>query len=655
MWPFTENCESCGESVWRSTKRCPYCGKTRGIGAIEPGVRPPQRPVPAGVTCPDCDQPLGVDQNFCPRCGANAATGTRRCTDANCGAFSPGDAKYCGTCGRPFAETEKPALRGETVWARNSADLIARVEVRDLEGTFKKGIVIEHGTEALLLADGRLAGPLEPGRHNLQALLRRFVHLQLRYEGTAIIYDTAEFSLQFKDVRALTRENAEVVIDCELRLRVADGNKVFTTLMKGAMQYPRAALQAFLAPEVANGLAEAVRAHGVQEFRESFALKGDFDRALASHLATTLSHTGLALAYVRTLNYRQERLDAQSRRIAEYFFEACDVTIQGEGRRQVLDATVASEAAMAEGIRQRLAPRLALLEGLRNLEAADLENTNILGELRQKYDMAQVSRDLSFDQFIEQAKTNRDQALRMLSEELDQQYRRLTLLNQTEVTRLTGEKRIVETELEQKQIRTQFDADLERQRFAFEFEMQKGTASQDLLSRTLQVQREDELSRARGQMDIRVEEARGLAQVMASMRDVAPEVILAIKNPADFARVLEARAGRGLVEQYLGAQLSQQQAFLVAMQEQARFALTQQAEIAAKAAERPAAVVYGPPMVQPTRIETPRDATQAARAASPEPASWCPVCLIAQHIPPEAKCPKCGAVLVTVPAGAGGR
>ena len=327
MWPFTDNCESCGESIWRSARRCPRCGKARGAGTVTPGLRPPSRPVPANATCPACAQPLEASQNFCPRCGTGAATGTRRCPDVNCGAFSPGDAIYCVACGREMDKIAKTPLRGETVWARTREDLVARIEVRDVEGTFTKGVVVEHGTEALFLVDGRLVGPLEPGRHDLQTMTRRFAKLPLRYEATAVVYDTADFSLQFKDVRALTRENAEVFVDCELRLRVQDAGALFTNLVKGATQYSRAALQAFLAPEVANGLAEAVRRHGVQEFRESFALKGDFDRALASHLATTLAHTGLALSYVRTLNYRQEQLDAQSRRISEYFFEAADVRV----------------------------------------------------------------------------------------------------------------------------------------------------------------------------------------------------------------------------------------------------------------------------------------------------------------------------------------
>jgi hypothetical protein len=481
-------------------------------------------------------------------------------------------------------------------------------------------------------------------------MTRRFAKLPFRYEATAVVYDTAEFSLSFKDVRALTKENVEVFVDCEIRLRIEDAGALFTNLVKGATQYHRTALQQFLAAEVVDGLAEAVRRHGVQEFRESFALKGDFDRDLATHLGTTLTHTGLALSYVRTLNYRQEKLDAQSRRIAEYFFEACEITIQGEGRRQVVDATAQSDASMAQGLRGRLEPRLALLEGLRNLEAADLENSNILAELRQKYDMAQVSRDMSFEQFIEQAKANRDQSLRMLREGLDQSYRVLTVLNETEMARLTGAKRIVETELEQQQIRTAFDAGLERQKLAFEFEMQQGFRSQDLLAKTLQVTRDDELTRAQGRVDIQVREAQGMAQVIASMKDVSPDVILAMKNPADFAKVLEARAGRALVEQFMGAQVAQQHAFLHAIQEQARVAIIEQANVAAKAAERPAAVVFGPSMSQSTKIDPSPDVPAKGRSAA-KPASWCPVCNAGQIYPPESKCPKCGGVLVVYAGG----
>jgi hypothetical protein len=633
------------------------------VGRAKEGLVLPPREIPATLTCPTCSAPLTGGQNFCGKCGTGAATGTKRCNDGACATFSPGDARFCVSCGNPFGETTKPALRGETVWARTSSDLMARIEVRDVEGVLKKGVVIEHGTEALFLMNGKLIGPLEPGRHDIGGLLKRFMNLQVRYEATAVVYDNSEFSLSFKDVKALTKENAEVIVDCELRMRVEDASKLFVGLAKGATQYPRSALQDFLAPEIANGLLEAIRPHGVQEFREFFSLKREFDLTLAQHLRTTLEHNGLALSYLRTLNYRQEQLDAQNRRIAEYFFQATGITVEAEGRKQLVSANTellgatAQELGLArakvgvdaDNLRQMLPLRLAFLEGTRNLLAADLENENILAELRQKYDMAQVSRDMSFDQFIQQARLNKENAIRMLEERLQQEYRQLTVLNQTEMARLTGAKRIVEVDQEQKAIRAGFDAEIDRAKVSFDFEMEKGSRSQDLLAKVLQVNRESELASTRGQMDIRVDEQRrlmetrvaeqkGMAEVFAAMKDVPPEIVLTWKDPAQFAEVLKARAGTDLVTKFLGQQLEQQKGFLVMMQDQAKHSISMQAQVAAKASERPAGIVFGPPMATAEKIQS--NATREG-----PPVLWCPNCQINASAPDEAKCPKCNAVL----------
>jgi hypothetical protein len=666
--------------MWRSNQYCPDCGALRGKGRLAGGVVATPPPVPDEVPCPVCKAILRAGQSFCPKCGAGAATGTRRCTDDACGAFNPGDARFCAGCGQPFAETAKPAVRGETVWARNSADLMARIEVRDVQGILKKGIVIEHGTEALFLLDGRLVGPLEPGRHDLGGLLRRAIDLRLRYEATAVVYDNAEFSLTFPDVKALTRENVDILVDCEVRVHIDNAELVFTTLAKGATQYTRAALQEFLAAEVANGMAEAVRPHGVQEFRESFALKRGFEETLSGHLKQTLEHCGLGLAYLRTLNYRQERLDEQSRRIAEFFFESCDITIEADGRRQKLDARIGllgverqELAADAENLRLTLTPRLALLEATRNLQAADLENENTLAELHQKYDMAQVSRDMTFDEFIRQATLNKEQTVRMLQEQLDQDYRKLTVVNGTEMARLTGEKRVVEVEQEQKAIRTEFDGKLGRDRdlhlqamkIAREkhsVEMDTGSAAQDLLAKTMQIARDAELARERGHMNIRVaevreqaavrvEEAKGMAKVMTVLKDMLPEQILAIKNPEQFAEVLRANAGKDMVEKYLTMQVDTQAAFVEAFRQQAQVAMEAQARVAATAAERPAAVVYGPPMASPATIAAAHSAAPGTpKGEASGPLACCRDCKIVAPLPLDAKCPRCGKPMFVLPS-----
>ena len=55
------------------------------------------QPVAAGLTCPDCDEPVGASARFCPNCGAELPAGPKFC--AQCGAELTPGAKFCPQCG----------------------------------------------------------------------------------------------------------------------------------------------------------------------------------------------------------------------------------------------------------------------------------------------------------------------------------------------------------------------------------------------------------------------------------------------------------------------------------------------------------------------------------------------------------------------------
>lgn len=657
MWPFTTNCESCKESIWRWSKRCTNCGAVRGSGRLakgEDGLAGSQPPEKAD--CPGCKKPLSKGSNFCAACGLGSAMGTRKCPDPTCGARSAGNARYCGVCGRPFSDADKPALRGETVWARTKDDLMARVEVRDAEGWFRRGFVVEFGTEALFLLDGKYACILEPGRHDLGGMLKRGFDLRARYEATAVVYDSSEFSIAFTGIKVLTKENVEIETDCELRLRVEDAAKLFTTVAKGADRLPRIAVRQFLEPEVANGLGEAIRPHAIQSFRESFAMKRDFEQALMSHLRKTMEHTGLSIAYLRVFNVRQERLDAQNRRIAEYYFQATDMTVESDGRRQTLNARDgvlgverAEAAQQADHLRLSLQPRMEFLAATRNLQAADWENDNLMAELRMQYDRAGFARDVAFDQFQAEMRLNSAQALRTLQERLDQDYRKLSKINEAEMVRLTGDVDVARVEQEQRIINTQFDSELRRQGVGAEFGRdqrkrdtetevaiqrakydaetelrrievdtvrQEASMAMDNLERMKRIEREDGLATQRGEMEIRTAEQRAmmeirmaeerlLAECMLMMKDVPAETIMALKSPDQLAGVLRERAGREVAERFFAMQTDQQNRFMATMQQMASSAMEQNARVAEVAAEKPASIVYGPAFSSPTTLNQP--------------------------------------------------
>jgi hypothetical protein len=62
---------------------------------------PPPQPVTAGLTCPDCDEPVEASARFCPNCGAELPAAPKFC--AQCGAKLTPGAKFCPQCGASVA------------------------------------------------------------------------------------------------------------------------------------------------------------------------------------------------------------------------------------------------------------------------------------------------------------------------------------------------------------------------------------------------------------------------------------------------------------------------------------------------------------------------------------------------------------------------
>jgi molybdenum cofactor biosynthesis enzyme len=310
------------------------------------------------------------------------------------------------------------------------------------------------------------------------------------------------------------------------------------------------------------------------------------------------------------------------------------MTVDADGRRQVLSArqdllgAERSEGMVeAEHLRLSLEPRLAFLSATRNLQAADWENQNLMAEMRVQFERAGLARDMSFEQFRQEAQMNTAQAVRSLQERLDQDYRRLTAINQAEMTRLTGEVRVAATEQDQRVVDIQFKAELDRQAkggdfvrgqkqqdFAVETEQRlteietarlAAKASQENTAELLRIEREDELARVRNQVEMRNLERRMEVECLTLLKDIPQETILAMKSPEQFAAVLRERAGVELNRQFVTMNTEQQAVFLARMQEMMTHAMAQNARVADTAAQRPASVVFGPAFSNPTTITPP--------------------------------------------------
>lgn len=268
------------------------------------------------VECPKCQAKNRAGARYCGECGERLPGSEIKC--GNCGALVPGDKKFCGHCGKPLAESAAPLLTGNR-WARRAEDYATKVEVSDVEGFFKKGLIVEAGTRAIFFVNGALSGILEPGRYEMGGLVERIKNLFSAKTTTAVLVDAGDVELEFSLSDLLTRDPLRLAAECRLVMQMDNPTLFFENLMKGRQNYPLSELRSYLESELRNCLQEFVGGKSVAELSSNIAFKQEIEQGVARHLARTFERKGLSFIQARVFDFRHPRLNALTNRKEEYW------------------------------------------------------------------------------------------------------------------------------------------------------------------------------------------------------------------------------------------------------------------------------------------------------------------------------------------------
>jgi len=222
-------------------------------------------------------------------------------------------------------------------WARGADDFAARVEVNDVPGFFRKAVIIEPGTQAVLLADGRNVGKVGPGKYTLDNLVARIATLGTARQVTAILIDASDVDLAFSIGDLYTQDPLRVTMDCHMVVSLADPLAFLSNVMKAQYTYSLSQLRSFLFDELQNAAQECISGHTVEQLNSNLALKQEFAVAIEAHLNRTFERSGLRFDRVRTLNYRHPRWDEVRQTTEEYFLQISKAEADLEGRKRLFD------------------------------------------------------------------------------------------------------------------------------------------------------------------------------------------------------------------------------------------------------------------------------------------------------------------------------
>jgi hypothetical protein len=257
-----------------------------------------------------------------------------RCS--SCGAQVPVTANFCPHCRARMDTVQAPRL-DDNRWRRGEDDFATHIVIDDVRGLFARDLIVEPGTQAILLVDGANAGIVGPGKYQMDDLIERgavAMNLRSAHRVEVILIDTADTELEFTVGGIYTRDPLEVQVTCVVDVLVDSPMRFYQTMVRSRRSFPIHELRDYLYGEIEDAAGEWLGAYSVEDLRTNLKVKRDLEVAIQAHLQGTESRNGLRFVRVRALDLVHPYLDRVTQQQAELFIASAEAEAEFEAERQ---------------------------------------------------------------------------------------------------------------------------------------------------------------------------------------------------------------------------------------------------------------------------------------------------------------------------------
>jgi hypothetical protein len=363
--------------------------------------------------CPNCGAENPTDASFCKSCAKPLGSGTIKC--GACGTINPGDALYCMNCSQEL-ESSQTARIVSNRWVITDNDFAVRVDTEDLPGLLKKGILVEPGTNGMLIEDGANVGVVPPGSYLLDSFSQRFGDLfrsGLPKRITALLVQITPTDLDFPIKGLFSKDPLPVNMTVKLQVEVQEPAKFLINMLRGRERLTNNGLKEHLFPEIEAVASQWVRSHTVEELAEDFSLRPKFELALEEALRRSFAQAGLRFLQVRALQMNLEVIDRVNNKKGEYALQIAEQDAELEGRKSLLSVRTGLDLV---GLAEETA-RIELEEKKINLyqRMRDAVNSDKMNEVKSETDLRSFLREIDRAEILD--KKEYEELLRTWKEE----------------------------------------------------------------------------------------------------------------------------------------------------------------------------------------------------------------------------------------------
>lgn len=308
---------------------------------------------------------------ICARCGAARCMLCNKCMYEFDVHTNSSVSSKCPSCGGTVLVTAEVCSCGskewvgaanEVVWARADDVFAEQISEEKLRQSLGGDIVVRFGTKALFLEDGRLVEVAESGRYSTQegGFVNRLLNKQKHISAVLVDAGDVSIPLTFSEMR--TRDSLFVNARLEVVLRLGDPSTFLVNVMKRHHVFMVSELREMLLGEIRNALQEGIAQYDFNDLNTSIATKNVLASRMEAHLRQTFSRSGIGFGQIRALTISQKTLDATARAAAEAEMKARSIEENAKGRQRVGDANNASDQVEIDLINKRMAVRKKLME-----------------------------------------------------------------------------------------------------------------------------------------------------------------------------------------------------------------------------------------------------------------------------------------------------
>jgi len=479
--------------------------------------------------CPQCGHKNSNQASFCAQCGTPLGGGTLVC--GVCGTTNRSDARFCKSCGRELAASAAPEVRAGR-WARREDDFAVRIESDDLPGIFRRGIVVELGTNALLIENGVNRGLLPPGTYTLDSLDKRLLDwltTGLPRTATALLVDVMPAELVFNLEGIYTSDPINIGLSVRLQAQVEEPARFLVNMLGRRERLSLEDLRLYLYPEITQLVEGWVRKHTVQELAEDLSLKEKLELALEEALKTTFAQTGLKFLNVRTLEINMEHLDRVKGIKSKYALQATEAEAEAQGKQRLLDVMkglnltqLAEETAKVEDEERRAALYQRMRQAVLSEKMDEVRSEGQFEQFLDEQDRGKLLREKERADLVrtwkEEAEDHDSGRAHLVAKlDLDRQYEMrsadLKLRSDLSEKELEGELR-----LERMRASKQFEIDAAR----WEYELKHRRAEAEFVTEQRKIdlglqagEHDEEMRQLEKEMELGLKGLRGIKQVRA--------------------------------------------------------------------------------------------------------------------------------------------